>query len=94
MVKHDNQWGTVCDDGQEGDSYKSVRAVRTAQSACYTLGLSGGSIAKYDGYKGSENISIENVNCASSTTDFLQCSHSSWGSHDCSHSEDILLTCT
>ena len=32
MVKHNNQWGTVCDDDF---------GVTEAQSACHTLGFSG-----------------------------------------------------
>ena len=40
MVKHNNQWGTVCD-----DHFDTV----DAQSACHTLGLSGGVIAPYNG---------------------------------------------
>ena len=87
MVKHDNKWGTVCD-----DSFDST----DAQAACKTLGFSGGSY-------GHENIGIsksivpiwmDNVDCTSSSTNFLQCGHRGWGIEDCGHSEDILLTCT
>ena len=46
MVKHNGQWGTVCDDGILPSS--GSRSVRVAQSACYTLGLSGGVIEKYN----------------------------------------------
>ena len=40
MVKHDNKWGTVCDDGFDSTD---------AQAACKTLGFSGGS------YEGSQS---------------------------------------
>ena len=93
MIKHNNQWGTVCDDGLESDNYKSDRAVRSAESACSTLGFEGGTITMYS-YSGSEKIWFENVNCGSSTTNFLNCPHQGWENHDCSHSEDLLLTCT
>ena len=95
MVKHDNQWGTVCDDGilTTEDASKSARA---AQSACHTLGLSGGVIEPYtDETKGPEIPTwMDDVNCASSTTNFLQCSHGGWGKENCGHTEDVVLTCT
>ena len=86
MVKHDNKWGTVCD-----DSFDST----DAQAACKTLGFSGGSHG--DGNIGiSESIVpiwMDEVDCDSSSTNFLECDHDGWGDEDCSHSEDILLTC-
>ena len=36
MVKHDNEWGTVCD-----DSFTQT----SAQAACHTLGLGGGTFS-------------------------------------------------
>ena len=95
MVKHDNQWGSVCDDGilSTEDASKSTRA---AQSACHTLGFSGGVIELYNAtLKGFEGkIWLDSVNCGSSTTNFLSCSHDSWGKHDCGRDEDVVLTCT
>ena len=95
MVKHNNQWGTVCDDyiSPTGGSYKRSQSTRAAQSACHTLGLSGGSIETYK-YTGSEPILMDDVNCASNTTNFLECSHRGWGTEDCSVHENVLLTCT
>ena len=89
MVKHNNQWGTVCDDSFE---LGGENAVRGAQSACHTLGLSGGSIATTTGPEGP--TWMDDVNCATSTTNFLECSHLGWGKENCVHSEDVLLTCT
>ena len=92
MVKHNNQWGTVCDDYilPTDDASKSARV---AQSACHTLGLSGGSIVSYK-YTGSEPFLMDDVNCASSTTNFLECSHVGGDEDNCSHGEEVLLTCT
>ena len=83
MVKYNNEWGTVCDDG-----FETV----DAQSACHTLGFSGGSFTHGEYVDG--EIWMDEVNCASSTTNFLTCSHNGWGVENCSHSEDIILTCT
>ena len=94
MVKHNNRWGTVCDDGilpTDGDN-----SVRAAQSACYTLGLSGGSIQPKYNHVGSETYLLDEVKCPSNTTNFLECSHNDWGRHDCGdyEVEHVLLTCT
>ena len=132
MVKHDNKWGTVCDDDFDSTD---------AQAACNTLGFSGGSYSSTNpGFSESTvPIWMDEVNCdsnyrvrvrrqyygssrsssdysfspttptttaipttiasdssseESSLTNFLECGHNGWGDEDCSHSEDILLTCT
>ena len=101
MVKHNNQWGTVCDD---------YFGVIDAQSACHTLGFSGviitdaledSSSDSHSSDHGTSYISdsdgpvwMDNVNCATSTTNFLECSHAGWGKENCGHDEDVLLTCT
>ena len=87
MVKYNDRWGTVCD-----DSWTDTNS----QAACQTLGWRGGSHTNYD-TKLSEvfvPIWMDNVKCSSSSTNFLQCSHPGWGEENCSHAEDILLTCT
>ena len=96
MVKHNNQWGTVCDDYilfSDGPNYHD-RSLRAAQSACHTLGLSGGSIGTHP-ETGSGPIWMDDVDCVSNTTNFLDCSHRGWGVNNCgSHTENVLLTCT
>ena len=82
-VKHNGSWGTVCD-----DAFQTV----DAQAACYTLGLNGGSFTNYD-YDGG-TIWMDDVNCATNTTNFLECSHNGWGQENCGSSENVLLTCT
>ena len=88
MVKHNNHWGTVCDDyitptdNYEKTAGSAARSARVAQSACHTLGLSGGSIETYK-YTGSEPFVMDDVNCASSTTNFLECSQKGLGKHNC-----------
>ena len=93
MVKYNNQWGTVCDDGLEETN--SERSLRAAQSACYTLGLGGGVIEKYksDTHGPDGTIWLRSVKCASSSTNFLQCSHLGLNPGGCSHHEDVFLTC-
>ena len=95
MVKHNGQWGTVCDDGISPGVYVD-RSVRAAHSACHTLGLSGGVIAPYkSGRKGPEGpIFMYWPDCATKTTNFLTCSVRKWVNKVCRHHEDVVLTCT
>ena len=88
MVKHNNQWGTVCD-----DNFSSGISTN-ARSACYTLGLNGGSAQREYTYTGSEPILMDDVDCATNTTNFLSCSHNGWGIHNCGSGENVVLTCT
>ena len=92
MVKHNGRWGTVCDDDIL-PAENASKSARVAQSACHTLGFSGGSIETYKG-RTSESVWMDDVDCATSTTNFLECSHAGWGKENCGHEEDVLLTCT
>ena len=40
------------------------------------------------------SILMDDVSCATNTTNFLTCSHRGWGVENCGHDEDVLLTCT
>ena len=99
--KHD--WGhtpdIVCD-----DSFEQI----DAESACYTLGYTNGGSFQTTSMDWSESeipFWMDDVQCQSASTNFLSCSRtdyyydyyddSYYGSpyEDCSHSENILLTC-
>ena len=55
---------------------------------------------RYHGYSlrnvnpGNGTIWLEEVTCLGTERDIATCSHKSWGSHDCSHSEDVSVRCT
>ena len=89
MVKHDDKWGTVCD-----DAFGSTEA----EVACKTLGFSGGSATGSQRTGFSEStvpIWIDNgLDCNINQTNFLECHQDRWGDENCNHGEDILLTCT
>ena len=75
----------VCD-----DSFGSI----DAQSACYTLGYSGGgSFRSYHNTDWSEPeipFLMDDVECESASTNFLSCSSRT---EDCDHTENVLLIC-
>ena len=85
MIKHDDKWGTICDDG--------FHAI-DAQAACHSLGFKTGSFRGQNSkFNSTIPLWLENIACSSSTSNFLECSHNGWGNHDCSHGEDVYLTC-
>ncbi len=56
------------------------------------LGYSSGFVMS-DSLPGSGDIWLDDVSCTGSETDIAHCPHSSWGIHDCSHSEDVSVQC-
>ena len=46
-----------------------------------------------DRWPGSGDIWLEDVSCKGSEPDIALCPHTDWGSHDCSHSEDVAVRC-
>lgn len=83
-MKQNNRWGTVCD-----DAFEEI----DAQAACLTLGFKGLTSFKTHNSEYSDSVYptlMDDVACATNTSDFLQCSTAK---EDCSHTEDILLSC-
>ncbi|XP_038061742.1 deleted in malignant brain tumors 1 protein-like [Patiria miniata] len=85
-VYHNGQWGTVCDD--EWD-------INDARVVCRQLGFPSASNAWSNAHfgQGSGQIMLDDVNCYGYESSIAECSHSSWFSNDCGHSEDAGVTC-
>ncbi|KAG6924447.1 CD163 molecule, partial [Chelydra serpentina] len=86
-VKHQDQWGTVCDDGWD---------MAAARVVCKQLGCGVALSAHYYAYfgEGSGQIWLDNTICHGTESAVWACEHSSWGDHDCSHREDAGVTCS
>ena len=86
-VNYNGEWGTVCDD--EWD-------LNDAQVVCSELSLAKGTAAMHDAFygQGSGQIWLDDVNCVGSELFIGNCSHSGWGSHDCSHDQDASVNCS
>ncbi|XP_069466783.1 neurotrypsin-like isoform X2 [Ambystoma mexicanum] len=86
-VYYNMDWGTVCDDSWTEFS---------AQVVCRQLGFSGPSSVASEGEFGSGDgfILLDDVACTGLETSLLDCPHSRWGQHDCSHAEDVGIHCS
>ena len=43
---------------------------------------------------GYDPIWLDSVSCAGGEARLIDCAHDAWGAHDCSHDEDVCITCT
>ena len=91
-VFHDGEWGTVCDDkeidngAQENDNIATV--------VCRMLGKTGGIVHNFAQLgEGSGKIWLDNVHCYGSEDSLFDCSHAPWGNEDCTHAEDLGVSC-
>ncbi|XP_064597469.1 scavenger receptor cysteine-rich type 1 protein M160-like [Liolophura sinensis] len=85
-VFYNLEWGTVCDD-RFGDTDATV--------FCRMLGYRTGRSAGSSVFgQGSGRIWLDEVGCRGTEDDITQCDHPNWGSHDCSHSEDVGIRCS
>ncbi|KAM7385010.1 hypothetical protein PAMP_001111 [Pampus punctatissimus] len=85
-IYHQGEWGTVCD-----DNWTELNA----QVVCRQLGFRGQAKVAPDGVyeEGQGLILLDEVQCLGSEASLLACTHSKWGQHDCSHSEDVGVSC-
>ncbi|XP_060102846.1 neurotrypsin [Heteronotia binoei] len=84
-VLYNGQWGTICDDGWTELNTHVV---------CRQLGFKNGrsSLERYlEEARGP--IWLDDVSCSGKESSILQCSKREWGRHDCSHQEDVRLSC-
>uniref|UniRef100_A0A669BFY5 Soluble scavenger receptor cysteine-rich domain-containing protein SSC5D n=1 Tax=Oreochromis niloticus TaxID=8128 RepID=A0A669BFY5_ORENI len=85
-IFHGGQWGAVCDDAW---------SLGEAQVVCRQLGcgrlLSIPTNEQFE--QGTGHIWLDNVTCSGSESQLSECHHSVFGSHNCSHHEDVGVIC-
>ncbi|XP_034618081.1 galectin-3-binding protein A-like [Trachemys scripta elegans] len=85
-VKHQDQWGTVCDDGWD---------MADAGIVCKQLGCGAAVSVHLNAYfgRGSGPIWLKNVACDGTKSALWHCRNEGWGKNDCVHREDAGVTC-
>ncbi|XP_033730064.1 neurotrypsin-like [Pecten maximus] len=83
-IFHDERWGTVCDDGWTQANSLVV---------CKQLGYSGGSVLEQPISRGTGPIWMDDVLCWGVEDRLSNCNFPGWNIEDCTHSEDILISC-
>ncbi|XP_074849505.1 neurotrypsin isoform X2 [Carettochelys insculpta] len=84
-VHYNRLWGTVCDDGW---------TELNTQVVCRQLGFKyGKSTSESFLEESTKPIWLDDVSCSGRESAILQCAKREWGKHDCSHLEDVRITC-
>ncbi|XP_064894307.1 scavenger receptor cysteine-rich type 1 protein M130-like [Columba livia] len=86
-VKHQGQWGTVCDD---------YWGMNDAAVVCKQLGCGTAVQVHQAGYfeSGSGAIWIDDIACNGTESALSDCTHAGWGEHDCNDNEVAGVTCS
>jgi len=86
-VYHNDEWGTVCDNGWD---------LKDAQVVCSELGLGQAIAASHNAFygQGSGEIWLDDLNCVGMELTILDCDSRRWGIENCAHSEDAGVKCS
>ncbi|XP_063968185.1 deleted in malignant brain tumors 1 protein-like [Lytechinus pictus] len=85
-VKYQDSWGTVCDDHFD---------LNDANVVCRMLGYQRATNVSCCGAfgQGSGGIALDEVDCKGTESNLGECMRNVLGVHDCTHSEDVGVTC-
>ncbi|GAB1610548.1 receptor-type tyrosine-protein phosphatase kappa-like, partial [Argonauta hians] len=85
-VFYNNIWGTICDDNFDSTN---------AYVVCKSLNYESGKVLPAGSYpEGSGRIWMDDVRCVGNEKSIFDCQYSPLGSHDCTHKQDVMLSCT
>ncbi|KAK6169774.1 hypothetical protein SNE40_020763 [Patella caerulea] len=82
-IFHDNEWGTLCDDGWGPEEMSVV---------CSSLGYNPTTTKAFFG-NGTGQIWLDDIVCSGNEPSIADCQHSKWGQHNCGHHEDAAVVC-
>lgn len=84
-IYYNRQWGTVCNDDWSRND---------AEVVCRQLGFSSGTVLVSTPAGSNQPIWLDDVSCSGLEQRLVYCSASSWGQHNCFHSEDAGVSCS
>ena len=86
-VYHNDEWGTVCDDGWD---------LNDAQVVCSELNFGPAIAATLSAFygEGRDKIWLNNLICIGTEIAVRNCSHRGWGIKICNHSDDAGVKCS
>lgn len=91
-ILHNSVWGTVCDDYMES---AGTRTTNFAAVVCDQLGFTAAGSGLTSGFPdGIDPVWMDDVNCAGTETSLASCPFLGWQIENCSHFEDMGVTCT
>ncbi|MEM6956766.1 MAG: DUF4215 domain-containing protein [Myxococcota bacterium] len=92
-VLHDDVWGTVCDDFL---TFAGSAQAGFVDTVCEQLGFSteGSVLFLSDVPDGVDPIWLDDVMCDATDANLVACDDLGWGLNNCSHVEDVGLSCT
>ncbi|NWR90276.1 MARCO protein, partial [Furnarius figulus] len=83
-IFHQGTWGTICDDNW---------TIREATVVCRMLGFSR-AVAHFTAAGGTGQIWLDDVRCSGTESSISDCTKRDWGTHNCSHREDVGVECS
>ncbi|WAR29393.1 SCAR5-like protein, partial [Mya arenaria] len=89
-VRHNNIWGTVCDDSFELAQVGKQDIENNVNVVCRMFGFQECDYVIVSGMgRGSGDIWMDDVKCGGGESSFLVCPYRGWGNHNCGHDEDV-----
>ncbi|XP_052786011.1 egg peptide speract receptor-like [Mya arenaria] len=89
-IRHDNKWGTICDDNFQVGHVEEHHVANNVNVVCRMFGFRKCDYVMQAGLgMGSGDIWMDHVECRGEERSFLECSHHGWVIHSCTHYEDV-----
>uniref|UniRef100_A0A452QM24 CD163 molecule n=1 Tax=Ursus americanus TaxID=9643 RepID=A0A452QM24_URSAM len=86
-VKVQEEWGTVCNNGWGMDEVSVICRQLGCPTAIKATGWA-------NSRAGSGRIWMDHVSCRGNESALWDCKHDGWGKHNCTHQQDIGVTCS
>ncbi|XP_064447692.1 scavenger receptor cysteine-rich type 1 protein M130 isoform X3 [Mirounga angustirostris] len=86
-VKVQEEWGTVCNNGWGMDEVSVVCRQLGCPTAIKATGWA-------NSRPGSGHIWMDHVSCGGNESALWDCKHDGWGKHNCTHQQDVGVTCS